>query len=138
MKEELGAKLVHAVSEVENLVNNHTHKETSWVQFYEFDPENWYAPANVAGADPNSRIQLDVIAPQKLLSYTRRRPRHAEQGCRGRAIGVRSRPTASARAVGTHLHHPRSTSGRRTATFPTGRASGPSCVPTPPKKPMRH
>jgi phenylpyruvate tautomerase PptA (4-oxalocrotonate tautomerase family) len=67
-KEELGAKLVQAVSEVENLVNNHTHKETSWVQFYEFDPENWYAPANVAGADPNSRIQLDVIAPQKLLS----------------------------------------------------------------------
>lgn len=67
-KEELGAKLVEAVSEVENLVNNHTHKETSWVQFHEFDPENWYAPANVAGADPNSRIQLDVIAPQKLLS----------------------------------------------------------------------
>ena len=67
-KEELGAKLVQAVAEVENLVNNHTHKETSWVQFYEFDPENWYAPANVAGADPNSRIQLDVIAPEKLLS----------------------------------------------------------------------
>ena len=60
-KEELGAKLVQAVSEVENLVNNHTHKETSWVQFYEFEPENWYAPANVTGADPNSRIQLDVI-----------------------------------------------------------------------------
>ncbi len=37
-------------------------------QFYEFDPENWYAPANVAGADPNSRVQLDVIAPQELLS----------------------------------------------------------------------
>ena len=104
-KEELGAKLVHAVSEVENLVNNHTHKETSWVQFYEFDPENWYAPANVAGADPNSRIQLDVIAPE-TAQHTRRRPRHAEQGCRGRAIGVRSRSTASARAVGTHLHHP--------------------------------
>jgi len=68
-KEELGAKLVHAVSEVENLVNNHTHKETSWVQFYEFDPENWYAPANVAGADPNSRIQLDVVAPRNCSAH---------------------------------------------------------------------
>jgi phenylpyruvate tautomerase PptA (4-oxalocrotonate tautomerase family) len=67
-KEELGAKLVQAVSEGMDLVNNHTAKETAWVQFYEFDPENWYAPANVAGADPNSRIQLDVIAPQKMLS----------------------------------------------------------------------
>ncbi|MDX3852331.1 hypothetical protein [Streptomyces sp. AK02-01A] len=67
-KEELGAALIQAVSEVENLVNNQTHKETSWVQFFEFDPENWYAPANVAGADPDSRVQLDVIAPQGLLS----------------------------------------------------------------------
>ena len=70
-KEELGAKLVQAVSEVENLVNNHTHKETSWVQFYEFDPENWYAPANVAGADPNSRIQLDVIAPRYCSAHSK-------------------------------------------------------------------
>jgi len=35
-KEELGAKLVQAVSEVENLVNNHTHKDTiphdQWAQ----------------------------------------------------------------------------------------------------------
>jgi hypothetical protein len=27
---------------------------------------------------------------------------------------------------------------RRTAAFPTGRASGPCCVPTARKKPMRH
>ncbi|MFI5635405.1 hypothetical protein ACIA8E_39890 [Streptomyces sp. NPDC051664] len=34
-KEELGAKLIQAVADVECLVNNQTHKETSWVQFYE-------------------------------------------------------------------------------------------------------
>ncbi|WP_066945208.1 tautomerase family protein [Streptomyces lushanensis] len=66
-KEELGAKLIQAVADVEDLVNNQTHKETSWVQFYEFEPENWYAPGNIDGADPRSRVQLDVIAPQKLL-----------------------------------------------------------------------
>jgi phenylpyruvate tautomerase PptA (4-oxalocrotonate tautomerase family) len=33
-KEELGAKLVQAVADVEGLVNNEHHKETSWVQFY--------------------------------------------------------------------------------------------------------
>ncbi|MFJ2028652.1 4-oxalocrotonate tautomerase family protein [Streptosporangium sp. NPDC087985] len=68
-KEELGAKLIQAVSDVEGLVNNEHHKETSWVQFYEFEPENWYAPANLAGANPDSRIQLDVITPQKLLGF---------------------------------------------------------------------
>jgi phenylpyruvate tautomerase PptA (4-oxalocrotonate tautomerase family) len=64
-KDELGAKLVQAVADVEGLVNNEQHKETSWVQFYEFEPENWYAPANLAGANPDSRIQLDVIAPTR-------------------------------------------------------------------------
>jgi hypothetical protein len=34
---------------------------------YEFDTENWYAPANLPGADPGSRIQLDVITPQKQM-----------------------------------------------------------------------
>ncbi|MFC9652781.1 MULTISPECIES: 4-oxalocrotonate tautomerase family protein [unclassified Streptomyces] len=66
-KEELGARLIQAVADVEDLVNNQTHKETSWVQFFDFEPENWYAPGNVDGADPHSRVQLDVIAPQKLL-----------------------------------------------------------------------
>src|SRR5258708_35064225 len=56
-KEELGAKLVQAVSEVENLVNNHTHKETSWVQFYELDPENWWrsASATFSAASASTR-----------------------------------------------------------------------------------
>jgi phenylpyruvate tautomerase PptA (4-oxalocrotonate tautomerase family) len=66
-KQELGAKLIEAVAGVEGLANNDEHKETSWVQFYEFEPENWYAPRNVAGADADSRIQLDVITPQKLV-----------------------------------------------------------------------
>ena len=105
-KEELGAKLVQAVSEGMDLVNNHTAKETAWVQFYEFDPENWYAPANVAGADPNSRIQLDVIAPQKMLST----PEDTRAVLSKAAEAVRSvfgpRSTASARAVGARLHHP--------------------------------
>jgi phenylpyruvate tautomerase PptA (4-oxalocrotonate tautomerase family) len=56
-KDELGTKLIQAVSDVEGLVNNERHKETSWVQFYEFEPENWYAPANLAGSSPDSRIQ---------------------------------------------------------------------------------
>jgi phenylpyruvate tautomerase PptA (4-oxalocrotonate tautomerase family) len=67
-KKELGANLIQAVADVEGLVNSERHKETSWVQFHEFEPENWYAPANLGGADPASRIQLDVIAPQKLLA----------------------------------------------------------------------
>jgi phenylpyruvate tautomerase PptA (4-oxalocrotonate tautomerase family) len=67
-EDELGAKLIQAVSDVEGLVNNERHKETSWVQFYEFEPEDWYAPANLAGSSPDSRIQLEVVAPQKLLS----------------------------------------------------------------------
>src|SRR5689334_13868700 len=66
-KDELGAKLVQAVADVEGLVNNEQNKETAWVQFYEFEPENWYAPANLSGANPDSRIQLDVITPQKLV-----------------------------------------------------------------------
>ncbi|MGY5032779.1 hypothetical protein ACWC9U_18140 [Streptomyces sp. 900116325] len=37
------------------------------MQFYDFEPESWYAPADIAGVDPNSRVQLDLIAPQKLL-----------------------------------------------------------------------
>jgi hypothetical protein len=37
-KVELGAKLVQAVSEVEDLVNNHTHKETSWVSSMSSSP----------------------------------------------------------------------------------------------------
>jgi phenylpyruvate tautomerase PptA (4-oxalocrotonate tautomerase family) len=67
-KDELGAKLIQAVSDVEGLANNQKSKEASWVQFYEFEPENWYAPANLDGANPNSRIQLDVVVPQKLVS----------------------------------------------------------------------
>jgi phenylpyruvate tautomerase PptA (4-oxalocrotonate tautomerase family) len=66
-KEELGAKLIQAVADVEGLVNNAENQKTSWVQFYEFDPENWYAPATLAGSYPDSRIQLDVITPQKLV-----------------------------------------------------------------------
>lgn len=67
-KGELGAKLIQAVADVEGLVNNQKNKETSWVQFYEFEPENWYAPANLDGASPDSRIQLDVVVPEKLVS----------------------------------------------------------------------
>ena len=66
-QEELGAKLIQAVADVEGLVNTAEAQEHSWVQFYEFDPENWYAPAALAGSHPDSRIQLDVIAPQQLV-----------------------------------------------------------------------
>jgi phenylpyruvate tautomerase PptA (4-oxalocrotonate tautomerase family) len=67
-KQDLGDKLIQAVADVEGLVNNDRHKETSWVQFFEIEPENWYAPVNLPGADPDSKIQLDVITPQELLA----------------------------------------------------------------------
>jgi phenylpyruvate tautomerase PptA (4-oxalocrotonate tautomerase family) len=89
-EDELGAKLIQAVSDVEGLVNNERHKETSWVQFYEFEPEDWYAPANLAGSSPDSRIQLEVVAPQKLLSTpedARGFPVTIAAGCRLRGIG---------------------------------------------------
>src|ERR1700730_10278796 len=66
-KDELGAQLIQAVADVEGLVNNDELKETSWVQFFEFEPENWYLPATLAGSHPDSRLQLDVITPQKLV-----------------------------------------------------------------------
>lgn len=67
-KEQLGAELIQAVSDVEGVVANQRHLEASWVQFIELEPENWYAPANLAGANPDSRIQLDIFTPQKLLA----------------------------------------------------------------------
>src|SRR5260370_39074229 len=67
-KDELGAKLVQEVADAEGLVNNEKNKEVSWVQFYEFEPGNWYAPATLAGANPDSRIQFDLVVPQKLVS----------------------------------------------------------------------
>ena len=121
-KEELGAKLVQAVSEGMDLVNNHTAKETAWVQFYEFDPENWYAPANVAGADPNSRIQLDVIAPQKMLSTpedTRAVLSKPPKPCDRCSVPVHCQRTGR----GCTSTPSRSTSSAsKTAASPTGRA----------------
>ena len=64
-KRELGKMLVAAVAEVEGLRNSERHQQTSWVQYYEFDPENWYNP-NPLG-DPAAQWQVDVIAPEKLL-----------------------------------------------------------------------
>jgi phenylpyruvate tautomerase PptA (4-oxalocrotonate tautomerase family) len=69
-KEDLGAQLIQAVADVEGMVNNEEAKESSWVQFFEFDPENWYLAATLAGSNPDSRIQLDVITPQKLVDTT--------------------------------------------------------------------
>jgi phenylpyruvate tautomerase PptA (4-oxalocrotonate tautomerase family) len=67
-KQKLGAGLIQAVSDVEGVVANRRHLEASWVQFIELEPENWYAPANLPGANPDSRIQLDIFTPQALLA----------------------------------------------------------------------
>lgn len=67
-KAQLGAGLIQAVSDVEGVVANQRHLEASWVQFIELEPENWYAPANVPGANADSRIQLDIFTPQALLA----------------------------------------------------------------------
>ncbi|MEV8390455.1 MULTISPECIES: tautomerase family protein [unclassified Streptomyces] len=64
-KRELGDKLIAAIAEVEKLRNTARHQQTSWVQYYEFDPDNWYNP-NPLG-DPSAQWQIDVIAPRKLL-----------------------------------------------------------------------
>ena len=64
-KRELGDKLIAAVAEVEQLRNTARHQQTSWVQYYEFEPDNWYNP-NPLG-DPAAQLQVDVIAPEKLL-----------------------------------------------------------------------
>ncbi|MFF0764647.1 4-oxalocrotonate tautomerase family protein [Streptomyces sp. NPDC003737] len=64
-KRELGDKLIAAVAEVEKLRNTERHQQASWVQYYEFDPDNWYNPHTLG--DPSAQWQIDVIAPRKLL-----------------------------------------------------------------------
>src|SRR5260370_38094017 len=83
--EELGAKLIQAVADVEGPVNNAENPKTSWVQFYEFDPENGYAPATLAGSRPASRIQLDLSPPAQTRPYPSSPPTHTGQSPRGGA-----------------------------------------------------
>jgi phenylpyruvate tautomerase PptA (4-oxalocrotonate tautomerase family) len=64
-KAELGDKLIAAVAEAENLVNSRRHQASSWVQYVEFERENWYAP--VTAGDPDALWQIDVIAPHEYL-----------------------------------------------------------------------
>lgn len=64
-KRTLGDKLIAAIADAEKLVNSHRHQQTSWVQYYELDRENWYLPATIG--DPNAFWQVDVIAPQEYL-----------------------------------------------------------------------
>jgi phenylpyruvate tautomerase PptA (4-oxalocrotonate tautomerase family) len=64
-KRELGDRLVAAIAEVENLRNTERHQQTSWVQYFELDRENWYGPVSIG--DANALWEVDVIAPQELL-----------------------------------------------------------------------
>ncbi|GGJ66793.1 tautomerase family protein [Streptomyces brasiliensis] len=64
-KRELGDRLIAAIAEVEQLKNTPRHQQTSWVQYYEFEPENWYNPNPIG--DPLAKLQVDVIAPERLL-----------------------------------------------------------------------
>jgi phenylpyruvate tautomerase PptA (4-oxalocrotonate tautomerase family) len=64
-KRELGDKLIAAVAEVEELRNSDRHQQTSWVQYFELDRENWYGPGTIG--DENAFWQVDVIAPEELV-----------------------------------------------------------------------
>jgi phenylpyruvate tautomerase PptA (4-oxalocrotonate tautomerase family) len=64
-KKELGDKLIAAVAEAEGLVNSERHRQTSWVQYFELERENWYAPATIG--DPTAFWQVDVVGPQEYL-----------------------------------------------------------------------
>jgi phenylpyruvate tautomerase PptA (4-oxalocrotonate tautomerase family) len=64
-KRELGDKLVAAVAEAEGLHNSERHQQTSWIQYFELDRENWYAPALIG--DTNALVQVDMIAPQDYV-----------------------------------------------------------------------
>lgn len=71
-KRELGDRLIAAVAQVEELQNTERHQQTSWVQYYELEPENWYGPVTLG--DPAAFWQIDMIAPEKLLP--------TREGCR--------------------------------------------------------
>ncbi|GII56571.1 hypothetical protein Pth03_49600 [Planotetraspora thailandica] len=68
-KKELGDKLIAAIAEAEDLVNSPRHQQTSWVQYFEIDRENWHSPATIG--DNNAFWQVDVIAPQEYVPTTR-------------------------------------------------------------------
>ncbi|WP_164910575.1 hypothetical protein [Mycobacteroides franklinii] len=64
-KRHLSVQLIAAVAKVEGLVDNDTHRLTSWVQIFELDPENWFLGSD--DGDSVNKWQVDVITPQKLL-----------------------------------------------------------------------
>ena len=64
-KQRLGDALVAAIAEAEDLHNSDRHKQTSWVQYFELEPENWYAPATIG--NPEAFWQVDVIGPAEYL-----------------------------------------------------------------------
>ena len=67
-KRELGDRLIAAIAEAENLYNSERHQQTSWVQYFELDRENWYLPFPIG--EQNAFWQVDVIAPQEYLPTT--------------------------------------------------------------------
>ena len=64
-KRELGDRLIAAIAEAEGLYNSERHQQTSWVQYFELDRENWYLPFPIGRQD--AFWQIDVIAPQEYL-----------------------------------------------------------------------
>ena len=64
-KKALGDKLIAAIADAEGLYNSERHQQTSWVQYFELERENWYLPFPIGKA--NAFWQVDVIAPQEYL-----------------------------------------------------------------------
>jgi phenylpyruvate tautomerase PptA (4-oxalocrotonate tautomerase family) len=67
-KRELGDRLIAAIADAEGLHNSERHQQTSWVQYFELDRENWYLPVPIGR--PDAFWQVDVIAPQEYLPTT--------------------------------------------------------------------
>jgi phenylpyruvate tautomerase PptA (4-oxalocrotonate tautomerase family) len=124
-KDELGAKLVQEVADAEGLVNNEKNKEVSWVQFYEFEPENWYAPATLAAPAPtpgssstSSSRRNSSAHPKKPARWWAKPPRPCDRYLAPACCQRTGRGCTSTSS--------RSTSLRWTAAYPTGKASAPT------------
>ena len=115
-KKHLGAELIAAVAHAEGLVNSERQQQTSWVQYFEIDRENWYAPVMIG--NPSAFWQIEVIGPQEYLPT----PKEARLSSR-----TSPRPSVQWWATTTCGRHV----GRGYTSTPSHRATGEAQVPSP-------
>src|SRR5258708_34976730 len=79
-KEELGAKLIQAVADVEGLVNNAENQKTSWVQFTRSTPRTGTprplspAPAPAPGSNSTALPRISLSIPLTGPPRSRAKP----------------------------------------------------------------